>query len=99
MSLTTAEVGRVLGVPEGTVRQWAHRGKLTPIRRGTRPLLFDEAAVEAFQARRWRAEQRAAASWIRHAVAQFERLVAVQVSGVSRYPGRQSPPSMQVEGR
>jgi excisionase family DNA binding protein len=84
MSLTTAEVGRVLDVPEATVRQWAHRGKLPPIRRGTRPLLFDEATVEAFQAQRWRAEQRAASRWIRPVVAEYERLVAAQVSAVSR---------------
>lgn len=97
MSLTTAEVGRVLGVPEGTVRQWAHRGKLSPIRRGTRPLLFDEATVEAFQAQRWRAEQRAAASWIRHAVAELERLVACDQGRLSRC-GHAQPSRGPVEG-
>ncbi len=84
MSLTTAQAATVLGVPEATVRQWAHRGKLPPIRRGTRPLQFDEAVVEAFRRRQWRAQQRAAARWIRHAAAEFDRLVAAQVSAVSR---------------
>ncbi len=91
MSLTTAKTAEILGVPEATVRQWAHRGKLPPIRRGTRPLQFDEAVVEAFQARLWRAQQRAAGSRIGRLAAEFDRLVAAQVACVSRSRQRSCP--------
>ncbi len=97
MSLTTAQAGTVLGVPEPTIRQWVHRGKLAPIRRGTRPLLFDQAAVDAIQAGQWRAQQRAAASWIGHAAAEYEEQVAADLRVVSRC-GHAQPSREPVEG-
>lgn len=98
MSLTTAEAGAVLGVPEPTIRQWVHRGKLAPIRRGARPLLFAEDAVDALQAGQWRAQQRFAAAWIRDAAAEYEELVAADLRVVSRC-GHAQPSRDPVEGR
>lgn len=84
MSLTTAETATILGVPEPTIRKWVQRGKLQPRRRGTRPLTFDEAVVASFRALRWRQEQRRIGSRLGDACREFDRLVAAQVSGVSR---------------
>lgn len=52
--LTTAEAAVQLGVPEGTVRQWLHRGQLTALpKRDPRDRTYIAAAVvSAFDKRR-----------------------------------------------
>lgn len=43
--LTTAEAAIAYAVRPATVRQWVHRGHLTPIRRDGRTLIFEARAV------------------------------------------------------
>lgn len=43
--LTTEEAATLAGVQPVTVRQWVVRGRLEPLRRGAKPLLFRESDV------------------------------------------------------
>jgi excisionase family DNA binding protein len=52
VTLTTAEAAALLGISTATVRMLVHRGKLTPVRRGARPLRFHAADVWDLQVAR-----------------------------------------------
>jgi DNA-binding transcriptional MerR regulator len=45
MPLTITEAAALVGRPPPTLRTWVRRGKLTPLVRGAKPLLFDERDV------------------------------------------------------
>jgi excisionase family DNA binding protein len=49
VTLTSSEAAEVLGVTVLTLRQWVHRGKLTPITPGARPLEFWAADIYDLQ--------------------------------------------------
>lgn len=55
-TMTTAQVADHLGVSANTVRGWVMQGKLEPVRRGARPLLFRTLDVEWLRAERQPAE-------------------------------------------
>lgn len=66
--LTTTEAASAYGVREATLRQWVRRGRLTPLRRGARPLRFRErdladAVRSAMPAPRRSALDEAATRW------------------------------------
>lgn len=88
MSLTTAELARETGYTEAGIRKLVQRGHIHPLRRGTRPLLFDDTVAAALKQSQWRTQQRAAAGWIGAVCVEFDRLVAAQVRGMSRYAHR-----------
>lgn len=58
MTLTSQEAARTLGVGTGAVRMLVQRGKLTPIRRGARPLRFHAEDVVALRRDRLTAAER-----------------------------------------
>lgn len=97
MSLTTDEVAAVLDCGTATVRKLVQRGHLRPIRPGARPLRFTEQAVNALRTRRWSAQARANRSRHGDTLDEVDRLLAAQVSGVSRC-GHAQPSLDQVEG-
>jgi len=97
VSLTTDQVAPLLGITAPGVRKLVQRGILEPIRRGTRPLHFDEQVVADLQQARWRAQQRAAGSQLDDTWAEIDDLVAAQVRAVSRC-GHAEPSRNQVEG-
>jgi len=45
MTLTTDEAARLTGRTPQCIRMWVMRGKLEPVRRGAKPLLFREDDV------------------------------------------------------
>ncbi len=45
--LTITEAAAQVGVSEATIRSWVMRGHLEPLRRGAKPLRFNEADVTA----------------------------------------------------
>ena len=45
MTLTTDDAARLVGRTPQCIRMWVMRGKLEPVRRGTKPLLFREGDV------------------------------------------------------
>lgn len=90
MSLTTTEAATRLHIGEPAVRQMVRRRQLEPLRRGARPLEFDEAEVERALQRQWREQQRR--SQLGDAWAECVRLLAGQAQCVSRSnPGAAIP--------
>ena len=51
-TMTTRQVADTLGVSANTVRGWVMQGRLEPVRRGARPLLFRTLDVEWLRAER-----------------------------------------------
>lgn len=45
ITLPMAEAAAQCGVSESTIRSWVLRGYLEPVRRGAKPLRFDEQAL------------------------------------------------------
>lgn len=45
MTLTADELAADVGVSGACIRKWVQRGKLDPVCRGSRPLMFTEMAV------------------------------------------------------
>lgn len=45
MTLTTEEASALVGRSPDVIHKWVERGKLKPIRRGSKPLLFREGDV------------------------------------------------------
>ncbi len=66
-TLPIHEAAVLVGTSEATLRQWVIRGHLEPVRRGAKPLRFDEEALTRCAADRLsRAEhQRLDALWAR----------------------------------
>lgn len=90
MSLTTAEAAVRLDLGEPAVRQLVRRKRLRPLVPGARPLEFAESEVDAYEQTRWREQQRRAR--LGDAWAETQRLLAAQVSGVSRCGHAQPSP-------
>jgi len=44
-TLDIHEAARQVGVTEATIRKWVMRNQLEPLRRGAKPLRFDEVAL------------------------------------------------------
>lgn len=78
-TMTTREAGQALGIGGSGVRMLVQRGDLHPVRRGARPLRFNQAEVWRLQSARRSVTERAA---IQALHAEADAVLASQVSGV-----------------
>ena len=52
ITLAISEAAIQCGVTEATIRKWVMRGHIEPVRRGAKPLRFDESALARCAAER-----------------------------------------------